>query len=383
MACKYIGFPSIKKTFLSFFAEFPFFDVLCCMNAPTSTTEIRNNLRLWYLQHRRPLPWREDNDPYRVWLSEIILQQTRVAQGASYFEKIVQAYPDVIRLANAPIDELLKHWQGLGYYSRARNLHETARTIRDQYNGVFPADYRQILALKGVGSYTAAAIASIAFNQAKAVLDGNVYRVLSRLYADSTPIKTTSGQKHFQHLADALLDTTEPGLHNQAVMDFGAMQCTPNQPDCTNCTLSMYCQAHQTNQATQFPVTIQPKPKRNRFFLYFLIEHNKEILVQQRGASDVWQGLWDFVHIETAQHPVDSFDSITQLESFASGPFVIHNTYQRKQTLSHQVIHAQFIRCSCTYKKQIASNQQWIPLDALHRLPVPVLIDCAIRHFYT
>ncbi len=202
---------------------------------------VSNTLIKWYLLNHRELPWRSSTDPYIIWLSEIILQQTRVDQGLPYFNRFVDKYPTISHLAKAPEDEVLKIWQGLGYYSRARNLHATAKLVHQQYAGVFPSNYDQIKALKGVGVYTAAAITSFAFNQPFAVVDGNVYRVLARLFGESTPIDTTTGKKLFAELANDLLNKKTPGIHNQAIMEFGATLCRPASPDCHICPFNGQC----------------------------------------------------------------------------------------------------------------------------------------------
>ncbi len=258
---------------------------------------LRSSLHNWYHQHKRALPWRENNDPYAIWLSEIILQQTRVSQGLPYYQRFLERFPKVEDLANAPQTEVLKLWEGLGYYSRARNLQSAAQTLRDEYNGVFPKDYDKIRGLKGVGDYTAAAIASFAFDQAKAVVDGNVYRVLSRLSGDPTPINTTAGKKLFQALADDWLDPNQPALHNQAIMEFGALQCVPKNPDCKVCPLKDACEAFRLEKVGALPVKKKKKYDRQRYLNYLHISDVKGSWVENRDTG-IWKGLWQFPLIE-------------------------------------------------------------------------------------
>ena len=257
--------------------------------------DISQFLQVWYSENRRLLPWRETRDAYRIWLSEIILQQTRVAQGLDYYHRFVQNYPTVQALAAASEDDVLKLWQGLGYYSRARNLHKTARAVGDH---PFPTAYADLLRLPGIGPYTAAAIASFSADEAVAVVDGNVYRVLSRLFDLDLPIDSTSGQKYFQQLATELLDRRHPALHNQAIMEFGALQCTPTSPLCPTCPLAYKCLALQHGTIAQRPVKAGKTKVRDRHLHYYLLKEGDRLWVHQRGAGDIWQGLWEFYLVE-------------------------------------------------------------------------------------
>ncbi len=257
--------------------------------------DISQFLQVWYSENRRLLPWRETRDAYRIWLSEIILQQTRVAQGLDYYHRFVQNYPTVQALAAATEDDVLKLWQGLGYYSRARNLHKTARAVGDR---PFPSAYADLLRLPGIGPYTAAAIASFSADEAVAVVDGNVYRVLSRLFDLDLPIDSTSGQKYFQQLATELLDRRHPALHNQAIMEFGALQCTPTSPLCPTCPLADKCLALQRGTIAQRPVKAGKTKVRDRHLHYYLLKEGDRLWVHQRGAGDIWQGLWEFYVVE-------------------------------------------------------------------------------------
>lgn len=260
----------------------------------------RRGLLGWAARNPRPMPWKGEKDPYKIWLSEVILQQTRVEQGMPYYEKFVKAYPDARALAGAPEDEVLKMWEGLGYYSRARNLLNAARYIADERNGVFPDKYEDIRALKGVGDYTAAAIASFAFNLPYPVVDGNVYRVLSRYFALDAATDLSSSKKMFASLAGKLLHPEQPGAFNQAIMDFGALCCTPAQPDCGNCPLKQRCLALVKGSPADYPVRLKKNAKKERFFLYLVVRRGDKILIRKRAGRDIWNGLYEFPFIETA-----------------------------------------------------------------------------------
>lgn len=253
----------------------------------------------WFAHHHRPLPWKGEKNPYLIWLSEIILQQTRVEQGLPYFERFKEKYPTIEDLANAPEDEVMKLWEGLGYYSRARNLHFTAKFISNQLKGVFPTSHKNILALKGVGAYTAAAIASFAYDLPYAVVDGNVYRVLARFFGIEEPIDTTAGKKQFAALAQDLLDKTQAANYNQAIMDFGATHCMPKTPKCNICSMQIHCQAYQKNKVALLPIKSKKMVKKERYFNYLIFHFSDETtLVKKRIEKDIWQNLYDFPLIE-------------------------------------------------------------------------------------
>jgi A/G-specific adenine glycosylase len=266
----------------------------------------RERLFAWFAQNSRPLPWKGERDPYKIWLSEIILQQTRVEQGLPYYQKFVERYPTVRHLADAPEDEVMKLWEGLGYYSRARNLHHTAKLIAAEPGGNFPATYAGIRALKGVGDYTAAAIASFAFNLPHAVLDGNVFRVLARYFGVETPTDTTLAKKEFAALAQELLDPARPGDYNQALMDFGATHCTPQQPKCPACLLRPHCVAFQQNKVAELPLKSKRLVKKDRFFVYLVVRHKGDTFVRKRSRKDIWQNLWEFPLLELPVFPADN-----------------------------------------------------------------------------
>jgi A/G-specific adenine glycosylase len=300
----------------------------------------------WYAEHRRELPWRQTTDPYRIWISEVILQQTRVAQGMDYYHRFTERFPDVRSLAEARQDEVLRHWQGLGYYSRARNLHDAARDVMARFEGRFPHTYDGIRSLKGVGDYTAAAIASFAFGLPQPTVDGNVFRWLARLYDMDTPIDTSAGKKQFTELAGSLIDRRRPGLFNQAAMEFGALQCTPRSPDCPACPLADRCLALAHGTVEKRPVKKGKTEVKPRWFNYLVIHSGEETLLGQRTAKDIWQHLYEYPLIETGR-AVD-FSELQATEAFrrlfdGAGQIVLRRTTAvPKHVLSHRVIHAVF-----------------------------------------
>ncbi len=307
-------------------------------------SDISTKLIDWYLSNHRDLPWRQTTDPYRIWLSEIILQQTRVAQGLGYYQRFTERYPDVSALAAADEADLLKLWQGLGYYTRARNLHAAARQIVQKFGGQFPNTYPEVRALPGVGDYTAAAICSFAYSLPYAVLDGNVHRVLSRLFDIDLPIDQAAGKRCFQQLADELLDRNRPALSNQAIMEFGALQCTPGIPGCANCPTACHCLALKNDTVNQRPVKRRKTETRPRYFNYLDIRCKGKMLLHHRTAKDIWQNLYELPLIET-NAPVDwsvlCQDPVWLTLSEPFGPITIkaiHNLPPHQ--LSHQTIHA-------------------------------------------
>ncbi|WP_319478793.1 A/G-specific adenine glycosylase [uncultured Draconibacterium sp.] len=301
------------------------------------------NIYNWYNINKRDLPWRKDRNPYKIWLSEIILQQTRVEQGKNYFYRFVENYPTVNDLANAHEDEVLKLWQGLGYYSRARNLHASAKIIASQYNGTFPNDYKSIIALKGVGPYTAAAVASIAFNLPYPAVDGNIYRVLSRYYGIETPIDSSAGKKAFNELAEELIRGQNPGMHNQALMEFGALQCVPKSPKCENCPLVDSCFAYTKGLVSQLPVKEKKTKQRHRYFYYYLYDMGDSILLDKRSGNDIWQNLYQLPLIEREKALSDSELLNADHPAKNSQVNIKYISGQKKHILSHQIIHAKLI----------------------------------------
>ncbi len=296
----------------------------------------------WYREHLRPLPWRETKDPYRVWLSEVILQQTRVDQGMAYWRRFVERYPTVQDLAASHEDDVLKLWQGLGYYSRARNLLTAARQVVTDFGGRFPTTHAGLLMLKGVGDYTASAIASICFNQADAVVDGNVYRVLARTFGIDTPIDSTEGRKRFKELAQELIDPASPGDHNQAVMELGATVCTPKNYACMLCPLQPKCIAFSSGRIDELPVKEGVAKTRDRFFNYLHIRTPKGLYVRQRTGKDIWQGLFELPLIESDKALGQRALATEVVRLWGNGWKVVAKSDEVKHVLSHQIIRAVF-----------------------------------------
>ena len=321
----------------------------------------------WFKNNGRSLPWRETNDAYAIWLSEVILQQTRIAQGMSYWERFMVQWPTVNDLAAATEDEVLKAWQGLGYYSRARNLHTAAQQVVEL--GGFPQTFKELKTLKGVGDYTAAAIASIAFGEPVAVVDGNVYRVLSRYYGIETPIDSTEGKKEFQALAQSLLPINEPADYNEAIMDFGATQCTPNSPHCSTCPLCETCVAFREQRINELPVKSKKVKQRERHFTYLYIEYEGKIAIHQRGAGDIWQGLWEFPQ---AEQLTSSEDSAWKNEAQLLQKGVKH-------ILTHQILLADIYLWRPKNRPQLPSEFIWIEKQDLENYALPRLIEILLK----
>lgn len=330
----------------------------------------------WYGREGRDLPWRRTCDPYRIWLSEVILQQTRVAQGMDYYLRFTQRWPEIGALAAATEDEVLKLWQGLGYYSRARNLHAAARTVAERFGGEFPKTYAEVRALPGVGDYTAAAVCSAAYDLPCAVLDGNVYRVLSRLFDVETPIDTTAGRKAFAELAQLQLDPAHPGLYNQAIMDFGALQCTPAQPRCGNCPLADLCLARAAGTLAERPVKQGRTKVSDRWFHYLHIVCGEKTLLMRREGRDIWQGLYEFPLIET-DGPAD-FMVLTALPRFrelAGGAWhLVRSVEMPRHQLSHRTIHAAIHRIE-TPRLTPAAEALAVATETIGDYAVPRLLE--------
>ncbi len=333
----------------------------------------------WYKHNKRDLPWRNTSDPYFIWLSEVIMQQTRVEQGTSYYLKFIKKFPAVKKLASAPESEILKLWQGLGYYSRARNLHAAAKSIVKNHAGIFPGTYKEIESSKGVGDYTAAAIASFAFHQKYAVVDGNVYRFLSRYFGISTPIDSSKGKKEFQEIAGELLADHPPHVFNQAIMEFGAMQCKPVSPVCPACPLQNSCYAYENNKVKNLPVKSKKIVSRDRYFYYLIVRDKKSVYLQQRKEKDIWQNLYEFPLIESKKKLNNSaLLKEAEWKSFfrAEDIFVKSISEERKHILSHQVLRAKFVELSIT-DKNFKAPEHWKKVSVLkiNDYAVPRLID--------
>ena len=338
-------------------------------------------LRMWYLENKRDLPWRTTSNPYYIWLSEIILQQTRVAQGMPYYFKFIKAFPEVQDLANASEEEVLKLWQGLGYYSRARNLQAAAKYVVEELDGEFPASYTSLLKLKGVGDYTASAVASICFGEPVAVVDGNVYRVLSRVFGIDTPINSTEGKKQFKELAGELLDQNDPATFNQGLMEFGALQCTPQKPQCGTCPFSEKCVAFNRDKIAELPVKLKKQKVRKRHFNYlvFLSEEGETVLRQRKGKG-IWEGLYEFPLVETVAEV--SAENLVKEDAFedyvvsAEADIFLFNEEPIVHKLSHQHIYTKFWVVT---GEELPENK--VPVKEIEKLPVPVLIEKFIDSF--
>ncbi|WP_316830677.1 A/G-specific adenine glycosylase [Pedobacter aquatilis] len=343
----------------------------------------QNSIVNWYLINKRDLPWRHTNDAYVIWLSEIILQQTRVEQGLPYFNKFLENFPTVTDFATATEAKVLKLWQGLGYYSRGRNMHKTAQVVMNDYDGNFPTLHDDLIKLKGIGEYTAAAISSFSSGEARAVVDGNVFRVLARYFGIDTPINSPEGKKQFFKLANELLDRANPALYNQAIMEFGAIQCKPKLPDCSICPVSVSCYAFENDRISQLPVKLVKAKQKHRYFNYLVCTADDKILVRERQAGDIWQHLYDFPCIETNTFEDDSeaFDNKVKTD-FGPEAAVKFISY-RKHVLTHQIIHVRFFALKnyiFNFSKQKELN--WVSLNTLDELPQPNVIRNFIEEYF-
>jgi len=314
----------------------------------------------WYQKNKRNLPWRKTDDPYVIWLSEIILQQTRVNQGIAYFYKFLEHYPGIEEFAAAPEDEILRLWQGLGYYSRARNMLKTAQMIMQEHAGIFPSSYDELIKLPGIGEYTASAVASFSSGEPKAVVDGNVFRVLARYFGIDEPINSSKGKKQFQYLAQEILLNESPGLHNQAIMEFGALQCKPKNPACGLCPLQQTCFAYHEGLVNTLPVKIKAGKSRNRYFNYFVIRKDEKILMKKRGSGDIWENLFELPLLESSE--LLNKEEIPYLEeyklAFGEQSQIIYSSQPVKHILSHQNIYASFFEIINIHNKPL-KNTDW------------------------
>jgi len=344
---------------------------------------ITESLIQWYERNKRDLPWRNTHDPYKIWLSEIILQQTRVDQGLNYYTRFVERYAKVNDLAAVNEEEVLKLWQGLGYYSRARNLHHTAKIVATKFNCVFPDTYNELLQLKGVGPYTAAAISSICFGEPRPVVDGNVLRVISRLFAITDPVNETAGKTRIEEVLTTLIDKSNPGTFNQAVMEFGALFCKPKNPSCKSCPLQANCQAWSIGLVSKLPHKSNQVKQKKRYFNYFLINFYREdqrlIYFHKRKAKDIWQGLYDFPLIESAK--LFSAKDVLQTESWKNLfmetlPVISSSSRSYIHQLTHRQINARFFVIDVE-REIILEDNDFILVDEndIQKLPLPRLID--------
>lgn len=343
--------------------------------------EISDRLIEWYKNHHRKLPWRETREPYKIWLSEIILQQTRVNQGLPYYQNFVTAFPTVQDLAQAPQEKVLKLWQGLGYYSRARNLHKAAQQVAHNA-GVFPGTYNELLKLKGVGAYTAAAIASFCYDEVVPVVDGNVYRVLSRLMGINTPINATQGQKEFKELASKLISSKDPATYNQAIMEFGAIHCTPKNPLCDTCPFQKQCVAFNTGKVAELPVKLKKTKVKSLFHHYLvIITPQKKTVLRPRPQSGIWAGLYEFPYVESTGnllfHELREDDSFQELLGGVRFRESVYNQEPIVHKLSHRKVHAYFWVIETE-----AELPEAITLDEAAKKPVHVLIERFMGGFW-
>ncbi|NOT75359.1 MAG: A/G-specific adenine glycosylase [Cyclobacteriaceae bacterium] len=332
----------------------------------------------WYHESHRDLPWRNTQDAYKIWLSEIILQQTRVAQGLPYYQKFIQQYPDVRSLARAKEQDVLRLWQGLGYYTRARNLHKCAQEVVTKFGGKFPQTFEELKQLSGIGDYTAAAIASFAFHQPVAVVDGNVYRVLSRVFGIEKDVATPEGRKFFFKKANELISTTDPATHNQAVMEFGAMHCLPQNPKCEDCVFSKACVANLNALQSVLPVKSKKLKIRKRYMHYFIIRHGGKTLMKMREEKDIWKGLYDFHLIEKKR--THKIENLLEENDPLSNYHPATDRKPVKHILSHQHLIVKFIEIDIPSEKEFIRIGKTLglksySLKAVEDLPKPILIE--------
>lgn len=332
----------------------------------------------WYIEHKRDLPWRSTTDPYKIWLSEIILQQTRVTQGLPYYLRFIEEFPDVHALASATEQEILRLWQGLGYYSRARNLHKCAKVVVSTLGGRFPTNFSELVLLPGIGDYTAAAIASFSSKEVVPVVDGNVFRVLARIFGESTPINSPGGKKLFFNLAAELISRSQPDIFNQAIMEFGATWCTPRQPKCDDCVFNRVCIARKDHLQHLLPVKTKSKKTKRRYFHYFVFRKKKSLLMRKRRSGDIWQGLFDFYLIEKDE-PVASDVVMDELVKSYPGREIkaVARSAEYKHVLSHQTIISTFIVLEDSSAVPIVFEEEmnYYSPKKIHELPKPVLIS--------
>lgn len=320
-------------------------------------------------ENKRKMPWKDEKDPYKIWLSEVILQQTRVEQGLKYYENFIAAFPNIRALSSSPEEKIFKLWEGLGYYSRCKNLIATAKFISEDLKGEFPTDFDSILTLKGVGKYTASAIAAFAYNLPHAVLDGNVFRVLSRIFDIEIPIDSTAGKNYFSQLAQDILPKQKAAVYNQAIMDFGATICKP-LPECKTCFFNAYCQAYLKGKQDLLPVKEKKIKIRERWLNYFIIRYKNQVLIHQRIAKDIWLQLFEFLLIET-DHAFGSKKLILSFtKQYGITEFNFKNGYSIKQKLSHQLINFYFLEIELKTKKNI-SGFFWVKISELNKYAFP------------
>lgn len=338
-----------------------------------SLTGFAQKLIQWYLIHKRDLPWRGTRDPYRIWVSEIILQQTRVQQGLPYYERFIEAFPTVSDLAAAPQDDLLRLWQGLGYYSRARNMHQAAKYVHHELAASFPNSFEALLEMKGVGRYTAAAVASFAFNEKVPVVDGNVLRVLSRVFGIADDISSPKTQKKMEELASTLIPQSDPGTFNQAIMEFGAQHCVPVKPDCESCIFKQTCFAFQNKMVGQLPVKLKKTKVKDRYFHYIVFKKGEKLGLRQRSGKDIWEGLYEFYLMESAQFLDDKEIEKNLTELKVRDFSILRVSKDFVHILSHQRLHARFYLVSLTHSIEL-EGIQFYSAEELEKIGKPILV---------
>jgi len=345
-----------------------------------------SNLLYWYNHHHRDLPWRNTKDPYLIWISEIILQQTRVNQGYQYYLRFIEKFPDIQTLANAKEEDVLKLWQGLGYYSRARNIFYAAHQIMNDFDGKFPADYHDIIKLKGIGSYSASAIASIAFKQSYPVMDGNVLRVISRVYNIITPVDCNKGKNEILSILHLLIDKSNPDIFNQAIMELGAMVCLPQNPKCETCPLNDLCIAFMNNNMSAFPVKTKKINQRFRYFYYLVIKisnmDGEFIYLNKRTNNDIWKNMYDFPLFESEKDLNLNDDVIPEINKFIRYDSYLVKGFSKmyKHQLTHQTIFAYFIELEISHPLKLENKFIRIPFYELNNYPIPKLIDNYLKN---
>ncbi len=336
----------------------------------------------WYQNNHRNLPWRQTIDPYKIWLSEVMLQQTRVAQGLPYYERFIKSFPTIYDLAKAPEQNVLRLWQGLGYYSRARNLHRCAKEVVEKFNGNFPNSFKELTKLPGIGDYTAAAIASIAFREPVAVVDGNVFRVLARIFGIEKDIGSGEGKKYFFSFANELIDEKRPDLFNQALMEFGALHCLPKNPKCSDCIFSKSCEANLQNLQTLLPIKSKKLKVKTRYFYYFVLRNKNKVLMKQRIQKDIWQGLNDFYLIERPRR--QKAETLMKKDKLLAKATTLNESKVYIHVLSHQKLMVRFI----TLQSQLTKKQgavidklgmKWFTKNQVEKIPKPILIERFIK----
>lgn len=349
------------------------------MSYKNQSSVFTQRLLLWNAtENQRDMPWKGIRDPYRIWLSEVMLQQTRVEQGMGYYLRFTAAYPTVHDLAAAPDTDVFKLWEGLGYYNRCRNLLATARKVAQEQNGQFPDTYEALLELPGIGPYTAAAIASFAWNLPHAVVDGNVFRVIARYFGNATPVDSNEGKRWFQEKANQLLPADNPALYNQAIMDFGATICTPRQPDCVHCPLQKTCAAFQEDRVLEYPVKAPAKPRQTRWMHYLVIEFRGRLLVRERVEKDIWRGLFEWVPLNQTD-VIPTAKNVLQKQLQTQYPDLdfrwISTSQVFRQTLSHRDIISQFVHIRLQKKPGDWTKAfKWIPMDEIRSVAFPRII---------